>query len=308
MWLRRLASLLVQLHVCAIVAASASSSVCHGKISSSSSSSSSSLSMTSASRAMASTSSSSSSSSSSLNVSVLTWNLSELSPSKKDCAFLQGFQDSDVVVCGVQECEDIRPRRTEGRRSKKWRAIQRHYFGPRSGYTCAARHRMGGLQLAVYAKPRAMDLLTQVQTFDVPCGVGNVMANKGAVCMVLHFGGQQTLALVNAHLAADHKKVEDRNDNYKRIMAELVAHVTVVLPNFVPINEVLLCSAFFRVVFFFVVVVRHIGLLFAFFGLIVDHVSAARDGLLLLLLHRRYSSASAVAHPTAVAASHATRG
>lgn len=142
----------------------------------------------------------------SLNVSVITWNLSELSPTKKDCLFMNAFQDSDIVICGVQECEDIRPRRQEGSRSRKWRQLQNHYFPTESGFVCAARHKMGGLQLAVYAKSRALNALSNVQVFDVPCGVGNVIANKGAVCMVLKLG-KQTLALVNAHMAADHKMV-----------------------------------------------------------------------------------------------------
>ena len=50
------------------------------------------------------------------NISVVTWNLAEKSPSARDCAFLKELQsESDFVVVGVQELEDIRPRRTEGK-------------------------------------------------------------------------------------------------------------------------------------------------------------------------------------------------
>jgi hypothetical protein len=55
------------------------------------------------------------------NISVVTWNLAEKSPSARDCAFLKELQsDSDFVVIGVQELEDIRPRRTEGKGSDAW--------------------------------------------------------------------------------------------------------------------------------------------------------------------------------------------
>ena len=37
-----------------------------------------------------------------LNVSVITWNLAECTPSDYDCSFLKKFSDEDVVVIGVQ--------------------------------------------------------------------------------------------------------------------------------------------------------------------------------------------------------------
>ena len=53
--------------------------------------------------------------SSSFNVTCLTWNMAELSPTEEDCSFMKSFRSSDMVVLGVQECEDIKPRRHEGR-------------------------------------------------------------------------------------------------------------------------------------------------------------------------------------------------
>ena len=47
-------------------------------------------------------------------ISVITWNLAEKSPTKKDYSFLQKYRSDDIVVIGAQECEDVRPRRQEG--------------------------------------------------------------------------------------------------------------------------------------------------------------------------------------------------
>ena len=60
------------------------------------------------------------------NMSVVTWNLAEKKPSEPDCAFLKEFRGDDFVVVGVQECENIKPRREEGHRSRAWRALQVH--------------------------------------------------------------------------------------------------------------------------------------------------------------------------------------
>ena len=42
---------------------------------------------------------------------------------------------------------------------------------------------------------------------DVACGIGQILANKGAVGVVLKMRSGKTLALVNAHLAAHQNKV-----------------------------------------------------------------------------------------------------
>ena len=119
---------------------------------------------------------------------------------------------------GVQECENIKPRRNEGHRSKTWRKIQKSILGKQ--YDCLAQHKMGGLQIAVHVKRSIVKKIIGVQVLDVACGVGNVLTNKGAVCVLLRIKGK-TLALINAHMAAHQGKVKERNDDYKRITKEI---------------------------------------------------------------------------------------
>jgi hypothetical protein len=111
------------------------------------------------------------------NATVLTWNMAEASPTEEDCDFIKSFKDSDLVVMGVQECEDIKPRRHEGRRSRTWRAFQIGALG--STYDVIAQHKIGGIQIAVYAKKRLASRITGVLVLDVACGIGNVLNNKG---------------------------------------------------------------------------------------------------------------------------------
>jgi hypothetical protein len=140
----------------------------------------------------------------SFNITIVTWNLAEKKVSDADCSFLKSYRNGDIVVFGVQECENIKPRREEGHRSRAWRSIQRSALG--KSFECLAEHKMGGLQIAVYAKKKIANQIQGLQVLDVACGIGNVLANKGAVCVLLRVKGK-TLALVNAHLAAHKGKV-----------------------------------------------------------------------------------------------------
>ena len=140
----------------------------------------------------------------SFNVSVVTWNLAEKKVTEADSNFLKLHKDTDFIVLGVQECENIKPRREEGHRSKAWRIIQRNALG--KSYECVAEHKMGGLQIAVFAKKSVAKHVQGLQIIDVACGIGNVLANKGAVCVLMRMKGK-TVALINAHLAAHKTKV-----------------------------------------------------------------------------------------------------
>ena len=134
---------------------------------------------------------------------VISWNLAEkIVPHIK---FLKDFRDSyDIVAIGVQECEDIRPRREEGRRSRRLRMLQRKGLG--KDFKCIVQSKLGGIQLSVYAKHNASKAIKSIEVIDVACGIGNVLVNKGAICALLRINGK-TLALVNSHLAAHQNKV-----------------------------------------------------------------------------------------------------
>lgn len=139
-----------------------------------------------------------------LHVSVVSWNMAEKAPTEDACSFIKLHQSDDIVVFGIQECEDIRPRRNEGHRSRKWRSLQSRLLG--RSFRCMARHKMGGLLIAVYVKKSVMKEVEGLQVVDVACGVGNVLSNKGALSVVLRIR-DKTVAFINSHLAAHQKYV-----------------------------------------------------------------------------------------------------
>lgn len=155
-----------------------------------------------------------------LSVSVVTWNFAEKCPTENDVGFLKDLKGKDIIVLGVQECEDIKPRRHEGHRSRAWRALQKKVLGKQ--YKCIAQHKMGGLQMAVYGTKKASKLIQGMQILDVACGVGNVLTNKGGICVLLRIKGK-TVSFINGHFAAHQNKVQERNADFHRILSSITA-------------------------------------------------------------------------------------
>lgn len=140
-----------------------------------------------------------------LKIGVVTWNMAERSPLRSDCNFLHDYDDCDVIALGLQECEDIRPRRREGRRLRKWRELRDSVY--RKDFQCVREVKLGGLHLSLLIKKSKLRILKRAKTFAIPCGVGNILANKGAVGVILRLNNKKTIAFVNAHLAAHQEMV-----------------------------------------------------------------------------------------------------
>ncbi|KAH8070319.1 hypothetical protein JL721_5082 [Aureococcus anophagefferens] len=111
-------------------------------------------------------------------VACVTWNMAALSPSAKDCKFLQDLRHHSVVCVGVQELEDLKPRRSEGHRSAAWTRALRKAF-PDKQFDRVADHAAGPVRLAVFVNRRAPLAVRSCAVGDVACGIGNIVRNKG---------------------------------------------------------------------------------------------------------------------------------
>jgi len=169
-----------------------------------------------------------------LTCSVVTWNLAESPPSEKEASFFRKFRKidgtgSDLVMIGAQECEEIKPRRAEGHRSRHIRRLGVQMLG--KDYVPLAIHSLGGIQMALYCHRDVLGDVEMIDIADVTCGVGNVFHNKGAIGAYLkmryHAESGVTkcsrMLFITAHLAAHVKNVDARNDDFKRIVSELEA-------------------------------------------------------------------------------------
>jgi hypothetical protein len=174
-------------------------------------------------------------------VSVVTWNLAEESPSEEDAAFIRKFRTngvsqgtgSDLVLISGQECENIKPRRSEGRRSREFRRLMILMLGKQ--YIPIAMHLLGGIQFALFAKRSFLQRVEEVSVADVTCGIGNVFHNKGAIAAYLKVKANNDddkglkrskslrMVFVAAHMAAHVKNAEARDSDFWRISSELEA-------------------------------------------------------------------------------------
>jgi len=176
-----------------------------------------------------------------MTLSIVTWNLAESAPSESDASFFKRFRKksnnkvgvgSDLIMIGAQECEEIKPRRTEGNRSRHLRRMGIQMLG--KDYVPLAIHSLGGIQCALYCHRDVLGDVEMINIADVTCGVGNVLHNKGAIGVYLKMkhrgdsvdGGvakSSRILLVTGHLAAHVKNVEARNSDFHRIISELEA-------------------------------------------------------------------------------------
>lgn len=175
-------------------------------------------------------------------VSVVTWNLAEESPSEDDASFIRKFrtaggkQGSDLVLITGQECENIKPRRSEGRRSREFRRLMIKMLGKQ--YIPIALHLLGGIQFGLFAKKSFLKEIEDVAIADVTCGIGNVFHNKGAIAAFLTLKARNPAGMgktdktrskslrmmfVAAHMAAHVKNADARDADFWRIASELEA-------------------------------------------------------------------------------------
>lgn len=185
-----------------------------------------------------------------LTVSIVTWNLAETAPDPDDADFIRDLirgerSSPDIILIGGQECENTKPRRSEGRRSRLFRSLAIKNLG--RDYVPLAIHSLGGVQCLLFCHRRVHPYVELVNVADVACGIGNVFHNKGAVGVYVQLqrrgivGGDNNdddddgrsvkMLFVAAHMAAHVKNVESRNEDFWRICAELEAKSP---PRFLP--------------------------------------------------------------------------
>ena len=187
-----------------------------------------------------------------LTVSAVTWNLAEESPSEEDAAFIRRFRGkgkkgSDLVLISGQECENIKPRRAEGRRSREFRRLMIKMLG--KDYVPLALHLLGGIQFGLFCKRSILADIEQASIADVTCGIGNVFHNKGAIGCFLQMKAKESadnlvdtttstrraksvrMLFVTSHQAAHVKNVDARDSDFWRIASELEAQAP---PRFLP--------------------------------------------------------------------------
>lgn len=157
-----------------------------------------------------------------LTVACVTWNLSESLPKMSDIRFLRRLRSCHIVTVGVQECQSVIYHSFQSDQLSPvdvWLVMVKSAMG--EGFTLVASRAMGAIHVCVFVRHDILDCVSNVSTTYVPCGIGNVMYNKGAVGVRLNVY-DTSVAFICAHLAANKEKIIDRCQDFHRI-----AHVII---------------------------------------------------------------------------------
>eukprot|EP00250_Pteridium_aquilinum_P010359 c19330_g1_i1 orf=434-2425(+) len=152
-----------------------------------------------------------------LRVFVGTWNVGNARPADNLSLWLPTTSLHDIIAIGAQEC-DYPARAPHTDCSKDWMATLRTFLGP--DYKVVHGISRGQMRLAVFVRVDEEKAISDVFSGSEATGVGNVIANKGGVCIALKFW-DTALCFVNCHLAAHVGQCEARNGNYREIVGNI---------------------------------------------------------------------------------------
>ncbi|XP_035898208.1 phosphatidylinositol 4,5-bisphosphate 5-phosphatase A-like isoform X5 [Anopheles stephensi] len=163
---------------------------------------------------------------------IVTWNVSTKFPENISLNKLLGLENRpdqdtalpDFFVIGLQEV-NAQPQNTLYNLFKDdlWTQKFKEVLKERD-FVVIKTEQMQGLLLSVFARRKHLLHLRQVETEYTRTGLGGIWGNKGAVSIRLNVYGS-SICLVNAHLAAHDHMLEERINDYERIVQEQKFHV-----------------------------------------------------------------------------------
>ncbi|XP_074648338.1 phosphatidylinositol 4,5-bisphosphate 5-phosphatase A-like [Tubulanus polymorphus] len=141
-------------------------------------------------------------------INVCSWNVGQSNPSGNLDSWLGlNVQDQpDIVSIGLQEIDD----------DTKWKEYLLALFS-KNNYVMVKQRKMKWIVQYLFLKRQHLTQTNNIESETTATGVLNLVGNKGGVSIRLDFYGSNMI-FVNSHLAAHLENVQDRIDDYNRIM------------------------------------------------------------------------------------------
>ena len=152
---------------------------------------------------------------------IATWNCGNARPPDDLSPWLPKASDGyDIIAIGSQECDYQRRKDMLGQPvfnscGRDWISHLMWHFG--SGYQLVTSCFLLQIRLVVFVRRELSSRIEDVNVSHVATGIGNVVGNKGGVCISMSFN-QTTLCFINAHLAAHQDKIVQRNRDAEMII------------------------------------------------------------------------------------------
>ncbi|KAG2453429.1 hypothetical protein HYH02_001652 [Chlamydomonas schloesseri] len=169
-----------------------------------------------------------------------TWNVNETRPALSSLAawLRAGAVNAHVVAIALQEVEMgtssvamdaarnllYKTMLERGNQNAQWWAAELlaalTTAGGGAAWSRVGLRQMSGMLAMVFCRTELMPHVGEVATASVPCGVMGVGGNKGAVAVSMSVY-RRRIMFVCSHFAAHQERVDERNDNYYKIVRQL---------------------------------------------------------------------------------------
>lgn len=138
-----------------------------------------------------------------------------------------GKPDADIYVIGFEEMVDLTAATVvlameSEERSHQWvDKLQECLNKDGENYSYIDSIYLVGVFIGVYVKNELVDSITDIESVNTAVGLLGLMGNKGASCIRMTIKNTP-MCFICSHLAADRKKVNERNANYHTIIDKTV--------------------------------------------------------------------------------------
>ncbi|CAG8480309.1 4361_t:CDS:2 [Acaulospora colombiana] len=122
-----------------------------------------------------------------------------------------------ILVIGTQECQHNIKHSILFPSKEEWESMLVDHLGDE--YVLVKTETMAALHLAVFVWKQCHDFVRDYQHDGVATGFANLFGNKGGIGISLLFGST-SFCFINSHLTAHQDKVQERNNDVKKICKE----------------------------------------------------------------------------------------
>ncbi|OMJ77945.1 hypothetical protein SteCoe_22339 [Stentor coeruleus] len=154
-----------------------------------------------------------------IRIHALTWNMFGKDPPENLNKILPSECRAHLYVLATQECLRSIGQSLFYSSKKSWEGKIALHLG--KDYKIHGAGSLGATHLVIFAHVSLYDLLTPPIIKNISTGVGNIIANKGAVSISFNIS-QTSLLFVGCHLAAGQNSIAKRNSDFRRIEKEIL--------------------------------------------------------------------------------------
>lgn len=154
-----------------------------------------------------------------IRIHAFTWNMFGKDPPEDLNSILPTICKAHLYVLATQECLRSIGQSLFYSSKKSWEDKIAQHLG--EDYKIHGAGSLGATHLAIFAHASLSDLLTPPIIKNITTGVGNIIANKGAVAISFNIS-KTSLLFVGCHLAAGQNSIAKRNADFRRIEKEIL--------------------------------------------------------------------------------------